>query len=695
MAKRKINFSSLATFFLFSLFFSFSSLLAKTPPALKAENPDILFKESAAAWLDGRPLDAAGTLKYIVFMTSGPHKNIKAIRNLSAIFATLGKNKESIPYIKKWEIMDSSNPYVYLEKGWHYLAIEDYLQAQKALSEALTLTAEQSLSAEIKLLLSYCETYLAGPLKAIREFQESYHKYPYIVSLASLLASRAYARIKERQYSLIFLKQSLEYDTKNFQALIDLAETYDKVNYIVPAWQSFYTLLQIDPTEEYFRKKEKKLSKSLKGKKENLFHWTRLSWPVHDKPPERLGKKRIRIALFSNKKGTPARLSNFSFIANTSFKIEDSVLGKIAEGKPNTQWQILYDSKNGVYEVKDNFSVSIRKTRNQLKITPSRPTGIILIKSPKLMSTSFGVSRGDREIAGILSIIPHSKGGFILVNNTFLENCVSPITSFYSKGRKNIEELKAVAVVVRTKLLKLFYTHEAKSPYYDITDSGRHIEFAGLQVENRNSLKAVKMTKGEVLYLRNTLANVDMHEACGGITENGVNDNSSMPREKTPFALYSWTLSSPPANLLCLPLDKAESANVYWHELLDAKWIEKRANRKYKIGKLKSLIPLKRDKNFKVKSLRIEGTAKSVDIKGFKEISYILAAGTLRSSTFDIRPLFDGKFPVSFLLRGIGTGNGKGLCLWGARGMAENLGRKYKYILKHYFPGTRVKKVRI
>ncbi len=446
--------------------------------------------------------------------------------------------------------------------------------------------------------------------------------------------------------------------------------------------------------EPFFIKKTKKLSKHVKGKKDNLLYWTRLAWPVHKKPLKFYGKKKVRIAMYSDKNGNPSPIKFFNFIANSDFIIEDSILGKAVEGKANSQWTVKYNSFNRVYEITDNTAVIAHTTRRKFKIIPKTKGGIILIKNP-VLTVEKGINRGDKELTGEINLIPKINTGLIMVNKTPIENCVAAIVSLWAPDKTSIEELKAIAVVVRTKLLKMFYTKKSSSPYYDICDSNYHMVFPGLQTENSHCVKAAELTRGEVLYRNNSLSStVDIHTACGGFTDR-ANDKGSRPSSITPFDFYKWTLQSPPDNLLCLPTDKKMASNVHWTIILDGKWIEKRANRKYKIGKLKALVPLKRKKDGRVETLRIEGTANTAVIRGFKNISNMLASGILRSSIFNIRPIFDGKYPEYFILRGIGTGHGKGLCAWGAHGMVKNYGYKYRKVLKHYFPKLKIKKLKL
>ncbi len=659
----------------------------------KFENEDVLFKKAHSSWLNGRPFDAAGTLKYIVFRTTDTKKSLKAISHLSIILSELGKPQEALAYLAKAEVINSSNPYTYFEKGWNYLALEEYSKARTAFEKVLPLTVAPDLVAQTRFGIAMAEIELTGPEHAVKNFKSVYNRFPYLVSPASQMISKCYAKIKKRQHSVIFLKKALEYDPKNIQALTDLAFLYDTIGYYMQAWQTFYTLREMSPDESFFIKKTEKLSKHIKGKKDNLLYWTRLAWPVHKNPLKFYGKKMIRIALYSDEKGNPSPIESFNFIVNTPFIIEDSILGKAAEGKANSQWTVKYNTLNRIYELTDNMSNTAHTTRRKFKIIPNTKGGVILIKSP-VLTVDKGIDRGDREVTGELNLIPKINVGLIMVNKTPIENCIAAIVSALAPNKILAEELKTLSVVIRTKLLKMFYAKKSESPYYDICDSAYHILFPGLQVENSHSVAATKSTRGEVLYRNNSLSNADFHTACGGFTDR-ANDNGSRPSSITPFDFYKWTLQSPPDNLLCLPNNKAHSSNVYWTLLLDKKWIEKRANRKYKIGKLKSLIPLERKKDGRVETLKIEGTANTVTIRGFKNISHILANGMLRSTIFNIRPIFDGKYPNYFLIRGIGTGHGKGLCIWGAHGMAKNLGYKYRKILKHYFPKLKVKKLKL
>ncbi|MEA3307024.1 MAG: hypothetical protein U9Q34_04495, partial [Elusimicrobiota bacterium] len=67
----------------------------------KFEDENILFKKANSSWLNGRPLDAAGTLKYIVLRTTDTKKSLRAIKQLSIILAEIGRPQEALAYLAK------------------------------------------------------------------------------------------------------------------------------------------------------------------------------------------------------------------------------------------------------------------------------------------------------------------------------------------------------------------------------------------------------------------------------------------------------------------------------------------------------------------------------------------------------------------------------------------------------------------
>ncbi len=660
-------------------------------PAAAQEDLRKIYSDAAAQWMDGRPEDAAGALKYVVYRSSDQALNAAALRDLAALLAEAGKNSEALAYLMKGEILSPEDFYIQFEKGWNLLSLEKYQDARAAFEKALTLTADQDLSSQARFALAMVDAELSGPEASIEQLRSVYTRYPYLLSPTAQLISADFERLKKRPHAVNFIKEALTYDSRNIQAEIDLARLYDESDFFVPAWQTYYTLSDMDPDEPFFVEKEKKLRKYVTGKIDNLLYWARMAWPAHREPlPDEQGPK-VKVGLYADKTGTPSLVKSFSFITSADFDLVDTRLGKILSGKSGMQWTVSYDEMNRVYQIKDSMDSVAHSTNNSIRIVPKKG-GVILIKSPDL-GLSRGVNRGDKEIAGELLALVREKG-FWLINETPLETLVSPVTAGLADGSKMPEQLKAIAVTVRTRLTRLARLASHTSGEYNLCDSRHCLPFAGLQQESTASSAAARDTRGETLMTGESLAIADLHKACGGSTESGVNDYGRTLPIMTPFNFYAHTLKGPPDGLLCLADDKTTSSDVYWTLLLKPRWIESRLNRSSKIGYIRALIPLARDSSGRIRSLRVEGTAGTAVLENPEAIAGALGAEALRSTAFSIRPLYKGDSPALFVVRGIGTGDGKGLCLLGAYGMAKAHGSKYHDILNHYFPLYKVRKNR-
>ncbi|MFA6435163.1 MAG: SpoIID/LytB domain-containing protein [Elusimicrobiales bacterium] len=642
------------------------------------------FGEAFAAWHDGRPEDAAGSLKYVIFRSSDTVLTLAAIKELSVILAELGKNQEALAYLSKGEALAPEDPFLAFEKGWDYLSLENPVEARSSFEKAVTLTGEADLVNQARFGLAQAEAQLGGPSDAATSLQTVYQKYPYLLSPVAEVISAQYELLKKPQNAITFLKETLTYDPRNIQAEIDLARLYDQSGLTVPAWQTYYTLSELDPDDKFSAEKTAKLARSVAGKLDNLLYWNRMSWPAHNKPLNYADKNPIRVGLFSDANGEPAPLTEFNFIANTAFSIIDSRLGPVESGKALMQWNVRYNPLNKICELRDNMGSVAHSTRNSFRLVPKTAGGVMLIKNPEPVPQR-GVNRGDREVGGELNVII-KENGVRLVNTVPLEEPVPSIVTALAKGSRLMEELKALAVVVRSKLVRLKSAKPHADRDYDLCDSPHCLAFPGLQTENESAVAAAELTREEVLSRDGAPMEGAFHTACGGFTADGVSDTGRAPGRMTPFNLYYLTLKAPSDDLLCLPEDKTTASDVAWTLMLEPKWIENRVNRRAKIGYIRSMAVLKRSPRGNVETLRIEGTAGSTVLEGFDAVSRTLSGGTLRSPLFTMRPVFYGKYPKYFLLRGIGTGDGRGYCVLGGHGMAKNLGSRYPEILKHYFP---------
>jgi len=119
------------------------ALLSAACPARAEEDLAKMYSDASAQWLDGRPEDAAGALKYIVYRSSDQALNAAALRDLAVLFAESGKNGEALAYLLKGEMLSPEDFHIHFEKGWNLLSLEKYQDARAAFEKALMLTADQ------------------------------------------------------------------------------------------------------------------------------------------------------------------------------------------------------------------------------------------------------------------------------------------------------------------------------------------------------------------------------------------------------------------------------------------------------------------------------------------------------------------------------------------------------------------------
>ena len=93
----------------------------------------------------------------------------------------------------------------------------------------------------------------------------------------------------------------------------------------------------------------------------------------------------------------------------------------------------------------------------------------------------------------------------------------------------------------------------------------------------------------------------------------------------------------------------------------------------------------------RLKWIRVYGDKGDATIK--KELPIRQLFGSLPSAMFIIDEVKGAKGQTEFLFTGGGRGHGVGLCQYGARGMAQ-AGQSYGAILRHYYAGSTVAKVK-
>ncbi|MDD2772342.1 MAG: SpoIID/LytB domain-containing protein [Elusimicrobiales bacterium] len=229
-----------------------------------------------------------------------------------------------------------------------------------------------------------------------------------------------------------------------------------------------------------------------------------------------------------------------------------------------------------------------------------------------------------------------------------------------------LEALKAQAVVARTYALYTLQGASEKASF-DLCADTRCQVYGGAS-EDPKAVEAVRATQGEVLLWNGRLVHAFFHANCGG---------------RTSPSIWGGDMIRPLMGVRC-PYCK-ESGNYKWSAFFSQETLLKfLSSLGHDAGRIKSIRVVKRNSGgravkFKFSTDAGSQTASVKDLRGFLGASEFKSAYITRVTTTS----------KGFRFAGRGYGHGVGMCQEGARQMAWN-GRKYKQILKFYYPGAKI-----
>jgi stage II sporulation protein D len=273
-----------------------------------------------------------------------------------------------------------------------------------------------------------------------------------------------------------------------------------------------------------------------------------------------------------------------------------------------------------------------------------------------------------------------SRGGLMVVNELFLETYLVGIINHEISSKWPGDAVKAQAVISRT--YALYQISKAKARMdpdqpYDIEGTVLGQVYKGTGAEDALAGKAVRSTAGEVLTYDGELALTVFHSNAGGRTEasvdvwagggRGAGGHPYLTSVKSPFDAaspgFAWEFNLPAEELGGL-MSKAG----------------------FHVGEPVSVKITSRTRAGRVRRLVVKDASGTKASLTGEELRKIVGYGVVKSAIFKVR-----KKGGLFIFKGKGSGHGVGLSQWGAKGMAEN-GYSYRKILRHYYPGTRLKK---
>lgn len=273
--------------------------------------------------------------------------------------------------------------------------------------------------------------------------------------------------------------------------------------------------------------------------------------------------------------------------------------------------------------------------------------------------------KGGRTYDGVM-ILKSYNGKLDLINRVGLEDYVASVVASEISPKWHDEVLKAQAVASRTYAIYKI----KKNPYLSDTTSDQ--VYHGRNNINNAVRKAVETTRGLIVTYKGKPAMTVFHSTTVGYTETAKN---------------VWHTDLPYLISVQCPSDK-ESPLHSWERSFPVKQVEKALRQaEYKSGFLAAMTPFKWSATGRVQKIRII-TSKGEGFLTGEELRKVLGYSALPSTMFRITEM---NRQITFA--GNGYGHGVGLCQYGAKKMADD-GIKYKKILEHYYPNTKLKRIK-
>lgn len=575
---------------------------------------------------------------------------------------------------------EPQTPIYNLLQIWLYAAQGNVKNAQNVYNNMLFLTADFEYLSSGKLALTEAYFNKGNFEQAGTIVQDIYSNDPYKLSHAVYLIARMYAKNGNKKAAQTLFDQALIHDDSNYMPQLYLARTQYKLKEYIPSWQSYASLFILDDKNKEAKKYLNKLSKHIKGDPEDYLFYSRLS-EMYIKNAEPQKSAPLKIGLYSRADGILTDITGFTFSTSSPYSIKDDARGFVLKADAFVAKNIIFDKESKGVHIQNKWGTYDFSTKNPFIIEIDNKNLSMLVKDAKA-DNIFATNLGDKELIGSLLVIP-TENGMKLVNITSVEETVAPLLTTSLHNIRQQAVLEAMAIAIRTRLYNLInFTQDFE---FNIPDNVAEFSFGGNNMVSFLAKKAAEATKGQVLQNKNgELALAKSYKACGPVTDDGIrNTKAKMTFEPSALNIFKYMFSNPPADLLSTPKDPTTWSAIKWVYAIPLKDIETRLKQNYKIGKLKYFEVADFSDTGRVLSVRFVGKKGKVELP-FKEANFILAAGTLRSDFFTFIP-----FKKEVLFIGSDTGNGQGICIAGALGLAAQ-DKGTKDILKYYYPSYNI-----
>ncbi len=342
-----------------------------------------------------------------------------------------------------------------------------------------------------------------------------------------------------------------------------------------------------------------------------------------------------------------------------------------------------------------------------LWMEPRDADSTLLVRGVEFGKGFAWAGREDRSYRGRLYLAVGKSGKLAVVNHVDAETMLRGVVPAEIYHTAHHEALRAQAVVARGEVLAKIGTRHLADPYLLCADVHCQV-YAGAGKEQPSTDRAVRETRGEMLFSAAGLVDSVYHSNCGGLTEHNEHVWPAPPSPdlrgvfdgpRRPDWLPEGELSEADVRrFLSEPVESwsqraSKGAHHFrWTSSLKAAELDRLVAARFPdLGPVQALQVLSRGVSGRARDLRVEGRRGHVVVE--RELPIRRLLGGLKSGLFVVDVERDASgAPRSFTFRGGGFGHGVGMSQVGAIGMAE-AGRRYAEILAHYYGGAGPRKV--
>ncbi|MCL2144723.1 MAG: SpoIID/LytB domain-containing protein [Endomicrobia bacterium] len=291
---------------------------------------------------------------------------------------------------------------------------------------------------------------------------------------------------------------------------------------------------------------------------------------------------------------------------------------------------------------------------------------------PLRVESSNGIIFADKKAYRGFLTVSKFNARAVVINVLTIEDYLKGVLPKEASPGWGMEALKAQAVISRTYTLANMGKHGGLG--FDMCDTTHCQVYSGAAWEALSCNIAISKTKAEILTYGGKLAQTVFHANCGGHTED-------------PKYVWNWG-GVTPEYLKGVKCGYCETApHAVWEKTLDESFIIEKLS-KFGVGKIKSIDIKGKTPAGSAQEIVIDHSKGTLDMNAYK-FRIAVDAWQIKSTTFDSIK----KDGAKFTFKGKGWGHKVGLCQWGAKGMADK-GKKYKNILEHYYPKTKMEKAK-